>query len=91
MPTEHSARVFARLLDWSNPSPSIVGRLTLRVEYSTLDAARKNGKYTLPSALVVNSSQLQQEITEGLVAYLNAQTPAPSPLYRERDIVLWGA
>jgi hypothetical protein len=84
---DHNARVFARLLDWSDPAPSLPGQLRVRLEYSLLDGDRKDGKYTLVTK-VINVHQLGQDLTEGLVSFLNAKYPTAH--YRERDIALWG-
>lgn len=89
MPVNHNARVFARLLDWSVPTPAVDGRLVLRLECSFVEGDRKSFKHTFTCEPMVNVRKLNDEAVESLVAALNAKYP--NAHYRERDVVLWGS
>lgn len=84
-----TARIFARVMDWADPSGTHVdGMEQIRLEWSTLDVARKKGKFTKTYS-VTTKNKLSADIVDALVMELNQLFPTMN--YTDRDVVLWGA
>jgi len=84
-----TARVFARVMDWADPSGAPApGTEQIRVEWALLDGVRQQGKFVATFTLTTKH-RLANDLVDALVAYLNGLFPAAD--FRERDVILWGA
>jgi hypothetical protein len=84
-----TARVFARLMDWADPSGTPTNGVELvRLEWSLLEGTRNKGK-DIFTVTMTTKTHLASDITEALVSVLNNKFPTAN--FSEQDIILWGA
>jgi len=86
---QSTARVFARVMDWADPTGTPAdGAEQVRVEWTLLEGGRQKGKF-IATLTLTTKNRLANDLTEALVAHLNAQFPSAG--FLDRDVILWGA